>query len=142
MKKIIVLSLILAMIFAFAGCKNEDTAGKADDAPDSIAYRVDVAELDPNIYPDDYPLINIDDFEKAFESFKEANTKGELATYQDIVNIFSVDGAYYENCDNDYNGTMYKYYGWYADNGVSILITFKAEGDQLEYYAYTTNGII
>lgn len=140
--KVIVFLLVLPIAFTLVACGDSGTNEGVKDSPDTITYTVDVAELDPNVYPEDYPLIGFSDFESAFENLKEANVKGELETYQDIVNIFDADGAYYENCDKDYEGTMYKYYGWYADNGVSILITFKAKGDKLEYFAYTTNGII
>lgn len=124
--------LIVAMTFILVACGNKD---------DSIKYTVDVEELDPRVYPDDYPLIAFSDFESAFEDLKEANANIKLNTYKDIVNIFGLDGAYYKNCDMDYQGKTYKYYGWYADNDVSILITFIAEGNLLRYYAYTTSGI-
>lgn len=82
-----------------------------------------------------------EDFEAAFEVLKEANMNAELDGYQDIADIFGVDGAYYENCDLDYNNQLYKYYGWYADNGRSVLITFLVDGKNLKYYAYTESGI-
>lgn len=130
-KKFTVLLLILAMVFILAGC------GNTDGTP---VYKVDVAELDPSVYPDDYPLIDSSDFESAVENLKQANIDGELDTYQDIVNIFGVDGAYYENCDREDEGITYKYYGWYSYNDVGVIITFKAKGSKLKYYAYTTSG--
>lgn len=142
MKKIIAILLSLAMMLVIIACDNEKENTSEESLSNNQAYTVDVGELDPNIYPEAYPLITFSEFESDFEELKEANVSGKLDSYEDIVNIFGVDGAYYENCDNDYNGTLYKYYGWYADNGVSILITFKAEKDKLEYFAYTTNGII
>ncbi|NLB42961.1 MAG: hypothetical protein GX815_12055 [Clostridiales bacterium] len=144
MKRVIVFLLILLMTLLFVACGNENVNKNenGDTIFNSPVYTVDTIELDLNTYPDDYPLIAFSDFELAFENLKEANMNADVDTYQDIVDIFGADGAHDINCDKDYNGTMYKYYGWYADNGVSILITFKANGAQLEYYAYTTNGII
>lgn len=141
MKKIMLVLLSLTMLLSIVGCGNDDTKVSEDNASTGQVYTVDAAELDPNIHPEDYPLINISEFESAFEKLKEANMSGELDTYEDVSNIFTIDGAYYENCDNDYEGTMYKYYGWYADNGNSILVTFKEEDNKLKYHAYTSNGI-
>jgi len=140
MKRFIIFFLILVMAFTLGACGNKRV--DKEEASNNPIYTVDVEELDPNIYPDNYPLIAFSDFESAFEILKQANVKATLDTYQEVVDIFGVDGAYYEKCDYDQNGTRYKYYGWYADNGVSILITFKANGNKLEYFAYTSNGII
>jgi hypothetical protein len=59
-------------------------------------------ELDPNVYPNDYPLIDSSDFDAAFETLKDGIYEGTLGGYQEVVNIFGVDGAYYENCDMEY----------------------------------------
>ena len=124
------------------GNNGGDSTTTSGDAPVSPVYTVDVETLDPNVYPDDYPLIAIEDFEAAFEELAEGIYEGTLDGYSDIVDIFGVDGAYYENCDLVHNGQLYKYYGWYADSGVSVFVTFKSDGDNLKCYAYTGNGII
>lgn len=138
MKKIIMLLLVAIMVLSFASCGNGEAGGGAATGP---AYTVAVTEIDANAYPDDYPLIASDDFEAAFVNLKAANLDYKLTDYKSIVDIFGIDGAYYENCDMDYSGELYKYYGWYADNGVSVIITFKADGNKLEYYAWSGNGI-
>lgn len=136
------------MIVTLAACSAGSTGGTDNNSGDpaenpsgSNAYVVEVAELDAKSYPDNYPLIDSGDFEAAFENLKAANLSGELNEYQDVADIFGVDGAYYVNNDYDAGGEIFKYYGWYAENGVSVLITFKAEGDQLNYKAYTGSGI-
>lgn len=145
MKKLTLFLLTVVMGLSLVACGNGNNKSQVDGGSQITTgpvYTVDVSELDPNIYPDDYPLIASSDFETAFEKLKDANVKAEINSYQDVVNIFGVDGAYYENCDVESGDQLYKYYGWYADDGVSVLITFKADGTNLEYFAYTGNGII
>lgn len=140
MKKIIAIILTLLMILTFAACGGSGAEGGGTSSS-GAAYTVDVEELDPTVYPDDYPLIPGDDFEDALVVMRDANMDGSLKNYKDLVDIFGVDGAYYENCDLDYNNQLYKYYGWYGDNERSVLITFIADGNKLEYMAYTESGI-
>lgn len=140
MKKIYALLVAGALALTLAACSTGGTdTGNAGGT--SAGYTVDVAELDPTVYPDDYPLIDADAFETAFYKLADASMEGNLDTYQDVVDIFGVDGAYYKNNDFENNGDVYKYYGWYGDDGTSILVTFKANGNKLEYFAYTGNGI-
>ena len=143
MKKITTFLLAGVIILTLAACGNVDGGSNnaVEGAQAAPIYTVDVTELDPNICPDDYPLIASGDFETAFGKLRDGIYEGTLDGYQDVVDIFGVDGAYYENCDMDYNGELYKYYGWYADNGVSVFVTFKADGNNLKCYAYTGNGI-
>jgi hypothetical protein len=148
MKRFTIFLLTAVMILTLAACGNSgngsgnlangNVVGEAAAGP---VYKVDVKELDPDTYPADYPLIAFGDFESAFKKLSSGIYEGTLDNYQDVVDIFGVDGAYYENCDMDYSGELYKYYGWYADNGVSVLVTFKADGNNLKPYAYTGNGI-
>lgn len=60
-----------------------------------------------------------------------------LSAYEDFVDLFGVEGAYYESCDYNQDGRFYKYYAWYSDNGGNVLVTFDALGDHLEYFAWT-----
>ena len=138
MKKFIAILLTVFMILTFAACGG---SGAGDGSSSGAVYTVEVEELDPRIYPEDYPLMPSEDFEAAFEVLKEANMNAELEGYQDIADIFGVDGAYYVNNDLESNGRLFNYYGWYADNGRSVLITFVVDGKNLEYYAYTESGI-
>ena len=152
MKKLTTLLLVAGMILSLVACgnnsgnnsnhSNSDNNEVADNVETSSGYTVDIQELDPFVYPADYPLIAFADFKAAFIILKEANMNGELKDYQDIVDIFGEEGAYYENCDLTYGEDLYKYYGWYADNEVSVLITFKVDGNDLTYFAYTENGVI
>ncbi|MDX9887852.1 MAG: hypothetical protein RBS51_01085 [Anaerovoracaceae bacterium] len=142
MKKIIAIILTLLMILTFAACGGESGGGSTGEgSAGGAVYTVEVEELDPRIYPEDYPLMPSEDFETALEVLKEANMNADLDGYQDIADIFGVDGAYYVNNDMDWNERLFKYYGWYADNGRSVLITFVVDGKNLEYYAYTESGI-
>ena len=139
MKRFTIFLLTAVMILTLAACGNSgngsgnlangNVVGEAAAGP---VYKVDVKELDPDTYPADYPLIAFSDFESAFKKLSSGIYEGTLDNYQDVVDIFGVDGAYYENCDMDYSGELYKYYGWYADNGVSVLVTFKADGNNLK----------
>lgn len=137
MKKFIKIFISLVMILTLTACGE-----KADNTTKGAKYTVDVETLDPNVYPEEYPLIAADDFKESFEDLKEASMNAEINGYQGIVDIFGVDGAYYENCDYEDGNSLYKYYGWYADDGTSVLITFKADGNDLEFFAWTGNGII
>lgn len=152
MKKKLILLLSVIMMLSFTSCGSSEDKDTSDDKNESEnisesevvagpVYTVDATELDPNIFPTDYPLIASSDFEKDFEVLKSANLNAEIKDYQDLVDIFGVDGAYYENCDLDHNGSLYKYYGWYADNSVSVMITFKSDGNDLVYFAWSGNGI-
>ena len=138
MKKIIAIILTLLMILTFAACGG---SGAGNGSSSGAVYTVDIEELDPRIYPEDYPLMPSEDFEAALEVLKEANMNAELDGYQDIADIFGVDGAYYVNNDINSNERLFKYYGWYADNGRSLLISFVVDGKNLKYYAYTESGI-
>ncbi len=141
MKKTIAILVAAFMIFTLVACGGGAGGGEGASSSGAV-YTVDVEELDPTVYPDDYPLIPSGDFEAALNVMRDANMAGELKNYQDLVDIFfGIDGAYYENCDLDYGGQLYKYYGWYGDSGRSVLITFIADGKKLEYMAYTESGI-
>lgn len=140
MKKTIAILVAAFMIFTLVACGGGAGGGEGASSSGAV-YTVDVEELDPTVYPDDYPLIPSGDFEDALVVMRDANMDGSLKNYKDLVDIFGVDGAYYENCDLDYNNQLYKYYGWYGDNERSVLITFIADGNKLEYMAYTESGI-
>lgn len=148
MKKFMSLFLLLVLLLTLVSCGDSKTdeasnaEGSTEAAEEAVElegplYTVDVDTLDPTVYPEDYPLIPSDDFEVAFESMQEAATSGKISSYQDFVDLFGVDGAYYKNCDYDQDGRYYKYYGWYADNGGNVLVTFDAKGEDLEFYAWT-----
>ena len=145
MKKIITLLISVIMVMSLVACGGDGGEGKVDgvekEEKSGPVYVVNTNELDPTVYPDDYPLIPISDFEAAFEKLKADNMSAEIESYQDVADIFKVDGAYYEKNDFESGEDLYKYYGWYADDGSNVLITFKADGDNLEYYAYTSNGV-
>ena len=113
--------------------------GKQD--PDIYKYTVDVEELDGFARPDEYPWIPAEEFKASFEKMKDLNMNAEIETYQDAVDIFGVDGAYYKNCDYDNGMEKYKYFSWYADDETSVLMTFKVNGEDLEFFAWTGAGI-
>lgn len=146
MKRIAAYVLAGAMVLVIAACGTDNSAVEAagNTAPDTAAgpaFTVDVAELDANAVPENYPLIAAGEFDTAFAQLKAANLASELHDYQDVADLFGVDGAYYQNNDYDAGGQVFKYYGWFADNGVSVIITFKAVDGGLNYYAYSGNGI-
>lgn len=140
MKKISALLMAGALALTLAACAGAGSG--SDNSSGSVSsYTVETAELDPTIYPENYPLIPFNDFEASFNKMKAANLNGELKSYQDIAAVFGIDGAYYTKNDFKSGTDVYKYYGWYADNGASVLFTFKANGNKLDYFAYTSNGV-
>lgn len=147
MKKYIVYLLAFMMIVAFSACGKDGNTNETsgDSKPkEGPVYTLDansIEEIEPAVYPADYPLIASADFKTSFAKLEETNLNGEVGSYPDVVKMFGADGAYYKNCDMDYNGDVMKYYGWFSDNEESVLIFFKENGDKLEYYGYTPYNI-
>ena len=146
MKKQIAILLGGIMVVTLVACSGGESGGEVKkDTPKAEAvvatYTVDAEEANGELYPENYPKIAAGEFKESFKVLEEKNMDASLEGYQDIVDIFGVDGAYYEKCDLDHNSQLYKYYGWYGDDGSNILITFLADGDNLEYYAYVANGL-
>lgn len=149
MKKYIVYLLSFIMILTFSACNNgansDDNNASVDSNEKEIKiYTLDansLEEIDPKVYPSDYPLIASADFNAAFSKLEEASLNSEVGSYDDVVKMFGADGAYYKNCDMDYNGDLMKYYGWFSDNEENVLIFFKENGDKLDYYGYTPYNI-
>lgn len=122
-----------ALVLTLAAC----AGGATETGGSASPYVVEVAELDPTAFPENYPRIASSDFTEAVDKLISANSNAAVKTYKDVVDIFGVDGAYYQSNDYDDNGTVYKYYGWYGDGGENLLVTFKAGGNELEFFSYT-----
>lgn len=125
------------MLLSLAACGG--SGGKKETK--TPVYTVDAATVDPNVYPDEYPIIATADFEKSFEELKAANIKGDIKTYKDIVDIFKVEGAYYKNADYNDGVDTYNYYGWYGESDMNLIVTFKVDKNDLNFYAYVSNGV-
>ena len=137
-KRITALFFASALVLTLAACSSGDASSSAEEP---TVYTVEVDELDVTAVPEDYPLIPADEFAAAFEELKAANLSGDATSYQDVADMFGVDGAYYVNNDYDAGGVIFEYHGWYADNDTNVVVTFEVNGDDLEMYAYTGNGI-
>lgn len=137
MKKFVLILIASIMLLSLGACSG---SGEKKGTAEPL-YTVDAATVDPNIYPDEYPLIATADFEKAFAELNAANAKGEIKTYKDIVDIFKVDGAYYKNADYKDGDETYNYYGWYGESDMNLIVTFKVDKNNLNFYAYVSNGI-
>ena len=137
MNKIKAILLAGALVLTLGACGTGGGAG--GDSGSASEYTVEVAELDASVHPDNYPLIASADFEAAFEEMMKLNSAGDIKSYQDVVDIFGVDGAYYANNDYDDNGTIYKYYGWYGEASEALLVTFTADGNKLEFFSYSVS---
>lgn len=154
-----VLSFLMAgmMVLTLGACSNgtdkpEDgkntitagttmASGVGNQDLDIYKYTVDVEELDGFARPDEYPWIPAEEFKASFERMKDLNMNAEIETYQDAVDIFGVEGAYYKNCDYDDGMEKYKYFSWYADDETSVLMTFKVNEEDLNFFAWTGAGI-
>ena len=89
--------------------------------------------------PADYKLIAHDKFTEGFKAIVD----GTATSYADIAAAFGDDGIRMDGIV--YEG--YSYYAWYSDKDATpdcktnVLVTFKIEGDNLVYYAYSSVGI-
>ncbi len=160
------LPLILAVILAAAlflpacggGSSDSSNSGSAGTAaassvsgtskeaePASAAYTGDKYVFDGETLtnsdlPENYTPIPYDTF---VEGFRFVVKDGASATYEDIAEAFGDDGIRMDGMT--YEG--YAYYSWVSDkdytdsSNVNVLITFKANGDALTYYSYTSYGI-
>jgi len=137
-KRLTALFFASAVLLTLTACSSGDASTAT---ADSAGYTVEVEELDVTAFPEDYPLIAADDFAAAFEELKAANLSGDATSYQDVADMFGVDGAYYVNNDYDAGGVIFEYHGWYADNDTNVVVTFEVSGNDLDMYAYTGNGI-
>ena len=151
-KRISLIALILCAMMLFAACgggKGSDGGQKETEEQteaaeftgdkyvnDGSEYAIKTADL-----PDGYPLIPIDRFKEGFKALNDDDA--DDMTYADVAKAFGDDGIRMDGIK--YDG--YAYYGWYSDldysDGVNIhvLVTFKADSDDLTYYAYTSEGI-
>ncbi|NLW28292.1 MAG: hypothetical protein GXY98_00040 [Erysipelothrix sp.] len=138
MKKLLITILVAILTLSLIACGEKSEGKKNTSSGPKYAFEsANCDNIDPYTYPEDYPLIAGDDFEASFKKMEDANMKGEIKTYQDVVAIYESEGVYFENCDKESNGVQYKYYGWFSDSNGFVLITFKADKDNLEYFAYT-----
>ena len=89
--------------------------------------------------PADYKQIPYDKFKEGFKALVD----NKVTTYNDIASAFGDDGIHMDGIV--YEG--YAYYAWYADKDygtdakVHVLVTLKKDGDNLTYYAYSSEGI-
>ena len=158
-RRLTVLLLMAAMILTFAACGGSDSKETKKDsasegttaAPagaftgDTYVYSGgDFAIKTPDL-PADYPLIPIDTFTEVFNT-KFGTGAGYFdtkTTYAEVAAAFGDEGILMDGIE--YEG--YTYYSWVSDEDindelkVSILVTFKNNGGELTYYAYTANGI-
>ena len=159
MKRLMALLLMTAMILTLAACGGSDSkettkasGTEAETAAPAGAFTGDqfvnnggdFAIKTPDL-PADYPLVPIDTFTEVFNTKfgTGAGVFDTKTTYAEVAEAFGVegirmDGIEYEGCT---------YYSWVSDKDinddlkVSILVTFKNNGGELTYFAYTANGI-
>lgn len=89
MKKTIAILVAAFMIFTLVACGGGAGGGEGASSSGAV-YTVDVEELDPTVYPDDYPLIPSGDFEAALNVMRDANMAGELKIIKTLL-IFSLE---------------------------------------------------
>ena len=92
--------------------------------------------------PENYPLIPHEQFVAGFKALTDG-TITTSSSYSDVASAFGDDGIRMDGIKND----GYAYYSWYSDQDytgetkVHVLVTFKVDGDQMTYYAYSSEGI-
>ena len=148
---VIKLGFILCLAVAFALCLTACGGGGGDegsgDDGGAVSFNGDkyVDEgsdfvLTTDKLPEGYACIPADQFKEGFKNLVNADTS---ATYADIAQAFGDDGI-------KMNGIVYDgyaYYAWYSDDDylsdtkTNVLVTFKDDGGDLTYYAYSANGI-
>ena len=141
----IIICLIVAAAICFAGC-SDGASDSAAPASSGSAFTGDkyVSEegglLETSQMPDGYEFVPNDKFEAAFKALVD----GTVSSYAEVAEAFGDDGIRMDG--NDYPG--YTYYCWYSDKDyvgdmkISVYVTFKGEGNNLKYYAYSSNGIL
>lgn len=117
-------------------------AGSTDAGTGTSAFVAEADSLDATNVPSGYPAIPTADFGAAFEELKDANMAGAIETYQDVANIFVVDGAHFVNQDFEDGDTVFKYFGWFSDADEAVFVTFMVDGNELQYYGYVSDGIM
>ena len=141
----LILCLAVAFTLSLAAC-----GGGSDDGGDdgsAVSFNGDkyVDEgsdfvITTDNLPEGYACIPADQFKEGFKYLVNADTS---ATYADVAAAFGDDGI-------KMNGIVYDgyaYYAWYSDEDylsdtkTNVLVTFKDDGGDLTYYAYSANGI-
>ena len=155
-KRMLAACLMLLMVICLAACGSEnkdagttestgtENTTAATEAPagdkyvnEGESFAIKTADL-----PEGYPLIPEEQFKAAFKGFTDG-TITTASTYEDIAKAFGNEGIAMKGIH--YDG--YAYYGWYcekdylSDTKTYVLVTFKVNGDTLNYYAYSSLGI-
>ncbi|MBQ9828345.1 MAG: hypothetical protein IJM62_06660 [Lachnospiraceae bacterium] len=153
-KRFSTIALVLCVSMLLAACgggSSDDGGGQSDTSKQTEAaaeytgdkytdngseFAIKTADL-----PEGYTPIPFDQFKEGFKALRD-DDDAEM-TYADVAKAFGDDGIRMDGIK--YEG--YAYYGWYSDqeyvDGVNthILVTFKDNGGELTYYAYSAEGI-
>ncbi len=143
----IIVCLIVAAAICFAGC-SDGGSDSTEPASSGSAFTGDkyVSEesglLETDAMPDGYEFVPNDRFEKAYKALVD----GTVSSYAEVAEAFGDDGIRMDG--NDYGDGEYTFYCWYSDKDyvgnmkVNVYVTFKGSGNDLKYYAYSSNGIM
>ena len=143
----IIICLIIVAAVCLAGC-SDGGSDSAEPASSGSAFTGDkyVSDADGLLtvdeMPDGYEFVPNDKFEKAYLALVD----GEVSSYAEVAEAFGDDGIRMDG--NTYGDGAYTFYSWYSDKDyvgdskVSVFVTFKNDGDNLKFYAWSSNGIL
>ena len=145
MKKTFVMILMGSMLLTFATCGGKENAsgsGSSGFTGKKYVYDGQWYDIKTSDLPKNYTCVP---HEKCVAGFKSLcdGTITWSSTYADVAKAFGDDGIHL----TEINEPGYAYYDWFSDedfadeNKVHVLITFKADGDKLTYYSYSSVGI-
>lgn len=158
-KKISALCIVTALAVSMTACGGSSDSTTAASGADPAATEAPATEAAPSgsysgdkyvntgkdftiktaDLPADYKTVPHDKFVQGFKAIVD----GSATNYNDIAAAFGDDGIRMDGIV--YEG--YSYYAWYsdkdagADNKINVLVTFKNDGNNKVYYAYSSVGI-
>lgn len=94
--------------------------------------------------PENYVCVPYDQFASGFKRIITGGDVPAGSTYAEVAEAFGDDGIKMNVPGISYDG--YVVYKWLSDKDwvsskVDVMVTFEVKGDDLIYYAYSSNGI-
>lgn len=144
----------LAVSFCLAACGNgergvidetkESTSAAASFTGEKYVYNGSNGIIKTEEIPENYVCVPYDQFVSGFKSIIMGGDVPAGSTYAEVAEAFGDDGIKMNVPGINYDG--YVVYKWLSDKDwvsskVDVMVTFEVKGDDLIYYAYSSNGI-